>query len=161
MTKRKRICKDCKAPQGGATARPAPHPGPRCATHHRQVRKTRSQAASVAHVQNTYRITDQQYQALLDAQGGVCAVCQRARGVTRRLSVDHDHKCCPGPTSCGRCVRGLLCRHCNRDIIGFLRDDPAAFDRAAAYLRRPPAFDVIASYRRVLEAGQREAGEVA
>lgn len=27
--------------------------------------------------------------------------------------VDHDHGCCPGKKTCGRCVRGLLCAGCN------------------------------------------------
>jgi len=37
------------------------------------------------------------------------AACQEAEW----LQVDHDHSCCPGETSCGKCVRGLLCSKCN------------------------------------------------
>lgn len=56
-----------------------------------------------------YGLTVQQVRALL-ANG--CDVC----GATERLHIDHDHACCPtgrSPRSCGRCVRGVLCHHCN------------------------------------------------
>jgi len=39
----------------------------------------------------------------------MCAVCR----MTENLSVDHDHSCCPGEHSCGKCIRGFLCRTCN------------------------------------------------
>src|SRR4029077_2130187 len=29
------------------------------------------------------------------------------------LAVDHDHNCCPGAHSCGKCIRGILCGTCN------------------------------------------------
>ena len=46
-----------------------------------------------------------------------CAVCfSRDR---RNLCVDHDHRCCSGDRSCGECVRGILCRSCNR-VEGYL-----------------------------------------
>lgn len=90
-------------------------------------------------VLQTYGITSEQYWALYEAQGGVCAICQRAKGTARRkLSVDHNHKT-------GE-VRGLLCGPCNRDVLGHLRDDPAALRRGADYLENPPA-------RRVLTSG--------
>lgn len=131
------ICRDCKA-ENIPTRRPAPFPGPRCATHHRQTQQRRKQAAHARHVHNTYGLTPEQYQALYEAQGGTCAICQKATGKTRKLSVDHDHTCCPGPTSCGNCVRGLLCRPCN-DLLGRAGDSPAMFHRAIHYLANPPA----------------------
>lgn len=126
----KRKCKDCP-PEG---SRKAPHPGPRCATHHRARKKALREAAHARRIEATYGITKEQYEALYEAQGGVCYICQRATGRTRKLSVDHDH-------STGY-VRGLLCRTCN-NILGHFRDDEHAALRAFEYLQDPPAFDVI------------------
>jgi hypothetical protein len=50
------------------------------------------------------------------------------------LAVDHNHGCCPGEKSCGKCVRGLLCDNCNQ-AIGKFRDDPELLLKAAEYLR--------------------------
>ena len=60
-------------------------------------------------------MTLEQYDALLSAQGGVCAICSRPP-TKQFLAVDHDHACCPGSRTCGQCVRGLLCGHCNRQL---------------------------------------------
>jgi hypothetical protein len=76
-----------------------------------------------------YKLTAERYAAMVEAQNGRCAVCQRAD----ELKVDHDHSCCSGSTTCGECVRGLLCDFCNRGL-GIFRDDPVALSRAAAYL---------------------------
>lgn len=97
---------------------------PRCM---RCFRDTRMQA--------TYGISLDRYEAMLQAQGGGCAVCGGVNESGRALSVDHDHACCPGAKSCGSCVRELLCDNCNR-CIGLMRDDPQRLERAAAYLRR-------------------------
>lgn len=132
-----RVCKDCRA-EGVTTLRPAPHPGPRCTTHHRAEQRRKRLAASGRHVQRTYGITPEEYAKLLQVQGGRCAVCRRATGRTKRLAVDHDHTCCPGPTSCGRCVRGLLCGPCN-DEMAHARDDPEHFRRAIRYLNEWPS----------------------
>lgn len=138
-----RSCKDCLT-EGITTNRPAPYQGPRCATHWRRFRAARRAASRAAHVEKTYSITEDQYQALYEAQGRCCAICQRATGTGRkRLAVDHDHACCPGPVSCGRCVRGLLCKPCNSRVLGHLRDDVTALQRAIDYLTNPPAKRVL------------------
>lgn len=122
-------CKDC-----GAGKRPAPFPGPRCATHHREKVTQDKRAAWERRILQTYGITGEQYDELLKAQGGTCFICRRANGASRKLAVDHDHK--------SGYVRGLLCRPCN-NLLGHLRDDPDAAHRVFWYLYEPPAFEVI------------------
>jgi hypothetical protein len=82
-----------------------------------------------------YGMTWEQYQELLAAQGGGCAICGRQCTSGRLLAVDHDHACCPGQYSCGNCVRGLLCGACNHGI-GKFEDSPERLETAAVYLRR-------------------------
>ena len=96
-----------------------------------------------AKVAEFYGITGAQYRALLDEQGGVCRICGKAETAThqsgslRRLSVDHDHKCCPGKKSCGKCVRGLLCARCN-SAIGLIDESLAVLESMTLYLKRDP-----------------------
>jgi len=127
-----RLCKDC--PGGGAKPRPAPHPGPRCATHHRAEKRRLKEASHARRVALVYGLRDGQYEELYAAQGGVCAICERAKGTVKKLAVDHDHKT--------GYVRGLLCGPCN-SILGHLRDDILTASRLLLYLTEPPAFDVI------------------
>lgn len=129
-----RVCVNCES----GSKRPAPHPGPRCTTHHRAVKKARSTAAWATRIQATYGITEQEYQAIFTAQAFRCYICRRATGATRRLSVDHDH-------ATGE-VRGLLCRPCNTHL-GHIRDDVEAARRVAAYLENPPAREVLRRLR--------------
>lgn len=75
------------------------------------------------------------YQRMLAEQGGGCAICGGLEDDGRALAFDHDHACCPGKGSCGKCVRQLLCGRCNR-AIGLLNDSPERLEAAAAYLRR-------------------------
>ena len=131
-----RICKDCTLEPGFPTRalRPAPHPGPRCATHHRAFRKAQKKRNGELRAEKVYGITPEDYQTLLVAQGGRCAWCGRKIGNTVRAAIDHDHSCelCGG-TGCRRCVRGLLDRKCN-EILGWFGDDPDLIERGVDYL---------------------------
>lgn len=81
-------------------------------------------------------LTVEAYDELLASQGGGCAICGSTDSGQegRRFHVDHDHTCCPKGKSCGACVRGLLCHHCNTALGGF-RDDPALLAKAIDYLK--------------------------
>jgi len=97
---------------------------------------------SERNLRSKHGITAAQYDVLLAGQEGVCAICgtsePRGRG---RFHVDHDHSCCPGKKSCGKCIRGLLCGNCNPGL-GAFSDNPDLLIAAAAYLvanqRRDP-----------------------
>lgn len=81
-----------------------------------------------------YGISLRQYEYLLRKQHSCCLIC----GISseehgRRFNVDHDHRCCPGLGSCGKCIRGLLCSDCNLGL-GAFKDNPDSLRKAAIYL---------------------------
>jgi hypothetical protein len=71
-----------------------------------------------------YGMSVEQYDAMVERQGGLCAIC--GRKPDRSLCVDHCHQT-------GR-VRGLLCIACN-SMLGFARDDPVRLEMGSEYLR--------------------------
>jgi len=126
-------CVDCTA-EGITTPRPIVSGirKPRCATHTRAAKKRAKMQTHATRTQRTYGITGDDYWKLYAAQDERCAICRVARGVTKRLAVDHDH-------TTGE-VRGLLCGPCNQ-LIGRLGTE--ALLRAARYLEDPPARRVL------------------
>ena len=62
----------------------------------------------------------------------ICGLCGTTEG---RLDIDHDHTCCPNGRTCGKCVRGFLCRPCNVGL-GMFGDDPERLRQAAEYIER-------------------------
>ena len=130
-------CKDCKAererrgkPRPAAVRPVLAGSGGRCHTHNVQRKRLVKAGAHERRVQKVYGLKPGQYGEIYLFQKGVCAICRRATGATRNLSVDHDHR--------SGVVRMLLCRPCN-DMLGHGRDDPEFFRRAAALLINPPA----------------------
>lgn len=98
----------------------------------------------VAALLRKFNLTLEQYERLEAQQNWACALCfepefriHHANGEVMRLAVDHDHACCPGIRSCGRCVRGLLCYECNL-LIGKVEVKPELAKRFADYLSRRP-----------------------
>ncbi|MFF2714689.1 endonuclease domain-containing protein [Paenarthrobacter sp. NPDC058040] len=80
-----------------------------------------------------YGIGLDEYEALLFAQNGHCRLCPHTPNAEMPLVVDHNHKCCPGPASCGHCIRGLLCQRCNQGL-GLLQENAEILLLAAAYV---------------------------
>ena len=120
----------------------------------------KSVANRKSHLKRTYGLTVEEYDAMLAAQGGGCAICGRPPRADISLHVDHDHNT--------GAVRGILCFRCNgpgsehrarrlclwlgggtarpsaalgvrshaRNGIGDFGHDLALLEAAAAYLRR-------------------------
>jgi hypothetical protein len=77
-----------------------------------------------------HKITEEDYQAHLDVHdGATCVLCQ----IRPATDIDHDHNCCPGRFSCGKCVRGVICGNCNK-AMGAFKDDPVIVQRVLDYL---------------------------
>ena len=79
-----------------------------------------------------YTLEREDYDAMLEYQDFKCAVCKAPFIGPPR--VDHDHACCDGARSCGKCVRGLLCADCNL-ALGIFHDDISRLENAIVYLK--------------------------
>jgi hypothetical protein len=88
-------------------------------------------------LRHKYGMTVADFDAMLAAQGGRCALCDRTGC---KWNVDHDHAT--------GLVRAILCKRCNC-ALGWFDDDPDALRRAADYIEH---------HRLRYEAQQREAG---
>jgi len=104
--------------------RVSPHRGP---NHHDDPR-----IARIRHKRSTkYGLTGEAYDAMVEAQGGLCLTCGRLERKVRRngtvftLSVDHCH-------SCGA-IRGLLCNDCNA-ALGMVAENIDTLRALVAYV---------------------------
>jgi hypothetical protein len=91
------------------------------------------QLAWEKNLRNRFKMTTEDWNKNNEEQNEVCAVCGNKNASGRRLDVDHDHGCCPGKNSCGKCIRDLLCNSCNT-FIGKLEMDSERTKKALAYI---------------------------
>lgn len=81
-----------------------------------------------------YSLSFEEYESILSAHEGKCAIC----GYTDRSNkkffpmIDHDHDSLK--------VRGILCSNCNM-AIGKMKDNPALLRKAAEYLEKGGFFN--------------------
>jgi recombination endonuclease VII len=80
------------------------------------------------HLKRRYGITADEADLMLDAQNGLCAICEAAPAA----HVDHDHD--------AGTVRQLLCFNCNGGL-GQFKDNPALLRAAADYVERHRALE--------------------
>jgi hypothetical protein len=74
-----------------------------------------------------YGLSQQEFDKILQEQGGVCAICGKSDWAGRKPYVDHDHLT--------KNVRGILCQHCNV-ALGHIKDDPQIARAMADYLEK-------------------------
>ncbi len=93
-------------------------------------RKNNPEKALSNQFRDNHGITVEQYNSMLNAQNGCCAICKRnkfGKGRASKLWVDHCHT--------ELRIRGLLCQRCNLGI-GYFEDDPKLLQAAIAYLNQ-------------------------
>lgn len=87
------------------------------------------------HLKKNYDLTLDDFQRMLDSQGGGCAICgnKPEHEVPKtRMVVDHCHATSK--------IRGILCDLCNT-AVGKFQDDPDLLRSAIAYLERTSTQD--------------------
>ena len=96
--------------------------------HNRKYDRNNRERRREKHFRLTYGITLAERDAMLAAQGGVCAVCRCTEpGTIIGWHVDHCH-------ATGK-IRGILCHHCNV-ALGAAKDDPARLRALADYVEK-------------------------
>ena len=105
-----------------------------CIRSDKRARYAANDGDRVSHAQvlrEKYHLTAAQYDRMLAAQDGRCAICGRAEtargrgGAPRRLAVDHDHR--------SGVVRQLLCHRCNL-VTWAVEENPGLLDTIRTYL---------------------------
>lgn len=75
-----------------------------------------------------HHLSQEEYQKLFDLYSGKCHSCHERDAI----NIDHDHSCCKGTRSCGKCVRGILCSQCNT-ALGLMNDNPEMIKKLKQY----------------------------
>lgn len=95
----------------------------------------RAETIKFSSIKEKYKLTRKQYEDMFSLQGSGCAICKSSVPGKRGWNVDHDHSCCSGPISCGKCVRGIVCYKCNT-AMGMVCDNILTLEQMIKYLKR-------------------------
>jgi len=105
-----------------------------CIQQDKRARYAAQDGDRISHAQvlrEKYNLTLAEYDLMLAAQGGLCAICRKPEttrgrgGSPRRLAVDHDHR--------SGVVRKLLCHRCNL-VTWAVEENPGLLDAVRVYL---------------------------
>lgn len=88
-------------------------------------------SAFINNIERKYKISYDDWKKMHNDQGNRCAIC----GKNEKLLVDHDHSCCAGGSSCGKCIRGLICFKCNV-TLGMVSDSKETLQKMVEYLSK-------------------------
>ena len=91
--------------------------------YRRKRNATRKREIREGHLKRTFGITQAEYDEMLEAQGGGCAICGDEPAEGQSFHIDH----------LGDSVRGILCVRCN-NALGLLKERTDLAERAADYL---------------------------
>jgi hypothetical protein len=63
-----------------------------------------------------HHISLKDYNKIANFQKKACfGCCKKFSSIS--ICIDHDHKCCKISKSCGKCIRAILCKHCNGKVL--------------------------------------------
>src|ERR1700722_11345571 len=111
-------------------------------TKTRDARRTPAQTKR-NNLRNMYGMTEDDYTYLMDAQDGLCYLCEKAFLLMPRTVPDIDHyhghhHIRKAQKGCLECIRGLLCNRCNM-VLGLMEDcQHLQNDLVKTYLQRRP-----------------------
>lgn len=101
---------------------------PRVLARNRDYRRKHPDKFRDHELRSHHALSLSEYEAMLSAHGGVCAICRRPCKSGHRLAVDHSHV---APFH----NRGLLCSNCNLSTGKFV-DSPALLLALVRYARK-------------------------
>ena len=120
-----RLCRVCSADLSGISKKKS-FCSDECSAHDRQISGRMKEANDRWRAKNptynwdgSHHLGHGGFEKMYMSQCGSCYCCGNVFQENERICVDHDHACCPGTFSCGKCVRALVCSGCNI-AIGFV-----------------------------------------
>lgn len=126
-------CKSCHNEKARIYRKIHPEETRKCVENYR---KLNPEKVKDSQLRIKYGISLDKLNELIYDQGGKCFLCkvEFSKKWDERPAIDHDHSCCSGAKTCGKCIRKILCIRCNA-WLGRFENNPKMFLEAFNYLR--------------------------